>query len=106
MQSVVLNDMDVPPIRRNQPPSDEDWKLDEKFFKDMEAWKERHPHSTLFKVMERISNAVKMDLPFAELVPGLPFPARGLVKLLANLLALGVVCLFFFTLWGRLIFPA
>jgi hypothetical protein len=81
---------------RSQLPWDENWKLDEKFFKDMEAWKEKHPDSTLLKVMERINDAVTKNLPFAELVPDAPFPARGLVKALAHLLALGVVCPFFF----------
>ena len=66
--------------------------MDEKFFKDMDAWKDQHPDSTLFKVMERVNDAVTKNLPFAELVPDAPFPARGLVKALAHLLALGVVC--------------
>jgi len=77
-------------------PWDENWKLDEKFFRDMHGWKDRHPDSTMLKVMERINDAVANNLPFAELVPDTPFPARGLVKALAHLLALGVVCPFFF----------
>ena|SRR5258707_7252067 len=82
--------------RLPQLPQDENWKLDEKFFKDMHAWKNRHPNSTLLKVMERVNDAVAKNLPFAELVPDTPFPARGLVKALAHLLALGVVCPSFF----------
>ena len=81
---------------RSQLPWDENWQLDEKFFKDMEAWRERHPDSTLSKVMEKISDAVTRNLPFAEVVPDKPFPARGLVKALAHLLVLGVVRLFLF----------
>ena len=77
-------------------PWDENWKLDERFFKDMDAWKDQHPDSTLLNVMDRISNAVTKNLPFTELVPDAPFPARGLVKALAHLLTLGVVCPFFF----------
>ena len=49
-----------------------------------------------FNVMERVNDAVKKNLPFADLVPDAPFPARGLVKALAHLLSLGVVCPFFF----------
>ena len=72
-------------------PWDENWKLDSSFFKDMEAWKDQHPHSTLLKIMDRVNDAVTKNLPFAELVPDVPFPARGLVKALAHLLTLGVV---------------
>jgi len=90
---------------RSQLPWDENWKLDEKFFTDMHGWKDRHPDSTMLKVMERINDAVAKNLPFAELVPDTPFPARGLVKALAHLLALGVVCpLFFYCLQRYLMF--
>ena len=88
---------------RSQVPWDENWKLDEKFFRDMHAWKDQHPDSTLFKVMERVNDAVAKNLPFAELVPDTPFPARGLVKALAHLLALGVVCPFFFFFYNNVI---
>ena len=57
----------------------------------MEAWKKKHPDSTLLKVMEAINDAITKNLPFTDLVPDVPFPARGLVKALAHLLALGVV---------------
>lgn len=75
-------------------PWDENWKLDQKFFRDMEAWREQHPDSTLLKIMEKVNDAVTKNMPFAELVPDTPFPARGLVKALAHVLALGVVRLF------------
>ena len=77
-------------------PWDENWKLDDKFFSDMNAWKDQHPESTLLKVMEKVNEAVSKSLPFAELVPDAPFPARGLIKALAHLLALGVVCSYFY----------
>ena len=77
-------------------PWDENWKLDDKFFSDMNAWKDQHPESTLLKVMEKVNEAVSKSLPFAELVPDAPFPARGLIKALAHLLALGIVCSYFF----------
>jgi len=86
----------MPCYSRSQLPWDENWKLDEKFFTDMEAWRDQHPDSNLLKVMEKINDAVTKNLPFAELVPDRPFPARGLVKALAHLLTLGVVCAFFF----------
>ena len=70
--------------------------MDSTFFKDMEEWKDQHPDSTLLKVMEKVNDAVSNNLPFAEMVPNSPFPARGLVKALAHLLSLGVVCSLFF----------
>ena len=83
-------------LGRSQVPWDENWKLDEKFFNDMGTWKDQYPESTLLKVMEKVNDAVSKSLPFAELVPDAPFPVRGLVKALAHLLALGVVCSYFF----------
>jgi hypothetical protein len=71
-------------------PWDENWKSDEKFFQDMDGWKDRHPDSTQMKVTEKVNEAVTKNLPFADLVPDSPFPARGLIKALAHLLALGV----------------
>jgi len=76
---------------RGHLPWDENWKLDGKFFRDMEAWNGRQPDSTLPKVMGKVSDAVTRQQSFAELVPDPPFPARGLVISLAHLLALGVV---------------
>jgi hypothetical protein len=84
--------MDYLTLTRTQVPWDDNWKLDEKFFKDLDAWKDRHPDSTLSKVMENINDAVTKNLSFAKLVPDAPFPARSIVKALAHLLALGVVC--------------
>ena len=89
---LLLIGMNDAVIGRNQLPWDENWKLDDKFFKDMDAWKEKYTDSTLRKVMERINDAVTKNLPFAELIPDGLFPARGLVKALAHLLLLGVVC--------------
>ena len=89
---LLLYGMNDVVIGRDQLPWDENWKLDERFFKDMDAWKKEHPDSTLQKVMERISDAVTKSLPFVELIPDGPFPAGSLVKALAHLLVLGVVC--------------
>ena len=77
-------------------PWDEDWKLDEKFFKDLESWKERHPESTLLKVMEKVNDAVTHGQNFIGFIPDAPFPARSLVKGLGYLLSLGVVSPFAF----------
>jgi hypothetical protein len=75
---------------------EENWKLDKKFFKDLESWKEQHPDSTLSKVMERINDAVTQGKDFIEFIPDAPFPARSLVKGLGYLLSLGVVSTFSF----------
>ena len=75
----------------NQLPWNENWKLDETFFKDMERWKQSHPDSTFSSVMEKVNNAVTMGQSFIEVIPDAPFPAGSLVKGLAQLLQLGVV---------------
>jgi hypothetical protein len=84
-------------IGRNQLPWDENWKLDEKFFRDLESWKEQNPDSTLLKVMETVNTAVTQGKNFIGFIPDAPFPARSLVKGLGYLLSLGVVSLFFFS---------
>ena len=78
-------------IGRNQPPWDDDWQLDSKFFTQMEAWDAAHPESTLTKVLKRVNGAVTSCQPFIGCIPDSPFPARSLVQGLAYLLQLGSV---------------
>jgi hypothetical protein len=73
------------------PPWDDDWKLDEGFFKDLADWDNQHQESTFLKVLERIRDATIMCKPFTELIPNEPFPARALVLALSHFLHLGVV---------------
>jgi hypothetical protein len=88
---VYYHDMNYALIGRNQSPWNENWTLDDKFLKDMEKWKIRHPDSTLSNVMKNITDAVTQRKDFLNLIPDAPFPARSLVKGLGYLLALGVV---------------
>jgi hypothetical protein len=96
---MLANDSDMNDgfIGRNQLRVEEDWKLDRKFFKDLESWKEQHPDSTLLKVMERVNDAVTKGKNFMDFIPDAPFPARSLVKGLGYLLSLGVVSPFSFS---------
>lgn len=84
-------DMNDGLIGRNQLPWNDNWKLDETFIKNMKTWRERHPDSTLLKVMGEVNDAVTQRKDFLDLIPDAPFPARSLVKGLGHLLALGVV---------------
>jgi len=74
------------------PPWDEDWKLDEEFFKDLVDWDNQHRESTFLRVVEKIKDATITCKPFMELIPYEPFPARALVLALSHFLHLGVVC--------------
>ena len=78
-------------IGRNQPPWDDTWQLDSKFFTQMEEWDTAHPESTLTKVLEKVNGAVTSCQPFIGYIPDSPFPARSLVQGLAYLLQLGSV---------------
>ena len=78
-------------IGRNQPPWDESWVLDDKFFEQMEAWETEHPESTFAKVIEKVNSAVTICQPFLGHIPDSPFPARSLIQGLAYLLQLGMV---------------
>ena len=73
------------------PPWDEDWKLDEDFFKDLVDWDKRHQDSAFLAVVEKIRDATITCKPFMELIPNEPFPARALVLALSHFLHLGIV---------------
>ena len=83
-------------IGRYQPPWDENWDLDDKFFTQMEEWEKDHPESTFAKVMENVNSAVSTCRPFLECIPDSPFPARSVILGLANLLQLGTVRILIF----------
>jgi len=78
-------------IGRYQPPWDENWELDHKFFTQMEEWERDHPESTFAKVIEKVDNVIKTGKPFLEVIPDSPFPARSIILGLAHLLQLGTV---------------
>jgi len=80
----------IPPQIR--PPWDENWKLDEEFFKGLADWDNKHPNSPFLRVVERIKDAAITCKPLQELVPDSPFPARSLVQAFSYFLQLGVVC--------------
>jgi hypothetical protein len=80
-------------LGRYQPPWDENWELDDRFFTQMEAWERDHPESTFAKVIEKVDNVIKTGKPFLEVIPDSPFPARTIVHCLAHLLQLGTVCI-------------
>ena len=89
---LIGRNQSIPPlISGNQPPWDENWVLDEKFFRQMEAWETEHPESTFAKVIKKVNSAVTTCQPFLEHIPESPFPARSLIKGLAYLLQLGTV---------------
>ena len=68
------------------------WELDADFFAALSRWTLDNPESTLDRVFEKVSIGIEKGTPLFELIPDGAFPARGLVKALAHLLTLGVVC--------------
>jgi hypothetical protein len=78
-------------IARNQPPWDENWELNDEFFKQMERWEKDHPELGFVKVLEKVTKVIEIGQPFFKLIPNAPFPARSLVQSLTHLLQLGVV---------------
>lgn len=77
--------------RQIPPPWDENWKLDDKFFKDLADWDSKHQDSTFLGVVEKIKDAIITCKPVIGLIPDTPFPARTLVQALSYFLQLGVV---------------
>ncbi|KAG6867963.1 hypothetical protein C0993_009010 [Termitomyces sp. T159_Od127] len=64
------------------------WELDAEFFSALSKWTLDHPESTLDRVLERIDQAIEGGKNYMELIPDTPFPARGLVKAVAQLIQL------------------
>jgi hypothetical protein len=80
------------------PPWDENWKLDDEFFKGLADWDNQHQDSTFLRVVEKIKDATITCKPFLGLIPDAPFPARSLVLALSYFLELGVVRSYLFSL--------
>jgi hypothetical protein len=91
LSNIFLNFLVTFLIDRYQPPWDEHWEFDEKFFKQMEEWEKAHSESTFANVIDNVNTAVSMHKPFLVFIPDSPFPARSLVHGLAFLLQLGTV---------------
>lgn len=69
----------------------EQWDLDPEFFAALTRWTLTHPESSLDRVMEKICFGLDCGKELFELIPDRPFPARGLIKGLAQVVKLGTV---------------
>ncbi|KAG6825428.1 hypothetical protein H0H92_003723 [Tricholoma furcatifolium] len=67
----------------------DEWHLDSKFLVEITAWVENNPKTSLYKIMEKICNAIEPVKEFFELVPDGAIPARGILKALAHVVQLG-----------------
>ncbi|KAG6864037.1 hypothetical protein C0993_009587, partial [Termitomyces sp. T159_Od127] len=66
----------------------EKWELDGEFFSTLSKWTLEHPESTLDRVLERVDRAIENGKDYMELIPDTPFPARGLIQAVAQLIQL------------------
>ncbi|KAG6884650.1 hypothetical protein C0993_009286, partial [Termitomyces sp. T159_Od127] len=66
----------------------EKWELDAEFFSVLSKWTLDNPESTLDRVLERVDQAIENGKDYMELIPGTPFPARGLIQAVAQLIQL------------------
>ncbi|KAG6863261.1 hypothetical protein C0993_012313, partial [Termitomyces sp. T159_Od127] len=69
----------------------EKWELDAEFFSALSKWTLEHPESTLDRVLERVDQAIENGKDYMELIPSTPFPARGLIQAVAQLIQLSAV---------------
>ncbi|KAG6895018.1 hypothetical protein C0993_010308, partial [Termitomyces sp. T159_Od127] len=78
---------------RSQSYSDqsEKWELDAEFFTALSKWTHDHPESTLDRVLERVDQAIENGKDYMELIPDTPFPARGLIRAVAQLIQLSAM---------------
>ena len=68
-----------------------DWDLDSKFFAALSNWTLHNPDGSLDHIMGIICGRIDDSTNILELILSSPFPARGLVRALMNLVKLGVV---------------
>ncbi|KAG6875730.1 hypothetical protein C0993_007772, partial [Termitomyces sp. T159_Od127] len=66
----------------------EKWELDAEFFSALSKWTLDHPESTLDRVLERVDQAIEDGRDYMEIIPDTPFPARGLIQAVAQLIQL------------------
>ncbi|KAG6858640.1 hypothetical protein C0993_005325, partial [Termitomyces sp. T159_Od127] len=69
----------------------EKWELDAEFFSALSKWTLDNPESTLDRVLQRVDQAIEDGRDFMELIPDTPFPARGLIQAVAQLIQLSAV---------------
>ncbi|KAG6883238.1 hypothetical protein C0993_007266 [Termitomyces sp. T159_Od127] len=67
----------------------EKWKLDAQFLKELDRWASQNPETSLDKVLKQVCDAIERGKEFFEVIPDGAFPARGLVKGLAQLIQFG-----------------
>jgi hypothetical protein len=79
------------PVSSPPSPPWDDWDLDPKFFSALSQWTIKHPERSLDRVIECICDGVDRGISILELIPDLPFPARGLLGALGHLVKLGAV---------------
>ncbi|KAG6816563.1 hypothetical protein H0H87_004923 [Tephrocybe sp. NHM501043] len=75
------------------PPPWERWELDATFLNALSEWTTTNPGFTLAHILEHANLAIDQGRDLVDLIPDSPFPARGLVKALMQLVKLGAVCL-------------
>ncbi|KAG6916017.1 hypothetical protein DXG01_008785 [Tephrocybe rancida] len=69
----------------------EKWELDVHFFTALSQWTKENPQTSLDRVLINVDQAIQHGREFFEAIPDGVFPARGLVKALAQLIKLGKV---------------
>lgn len=67
------------------------WVIDPQFLASLAEWNQKHPESTLDKILDKISKKIDSASDYTSLIPDTPFPARSLVEGLCKLVHLGVV---------------
>ncbi|KAG5638978.1 hypothetical protein H0H81_008198 [Sphagnurus paluster] len=66
------------------------WKLDQKFLKDLSEWSSNNPDTRLNKVFETVCAGLESGKDLIATIPNSPFPAQSLVTGLAYLFKLGM----------------
>ncbi|KAG6885235.1 hypothetical protein C0993_004528 [Termitomyces sp. T159_Od127] len=76
----------------SQPPSPqpwEEWEFDETFLAALRDWDAKNPETTLQRIFQNASLAIDQGKDIVDALPDTPFPARGLVLSVLQLVRLG-----------------
>lgn len=79
-------------VMKPETPRWEKWTLDAAFFDALAKWDKEHGESKIDRVIVKVCNAIDASDNYLKFIPDNPFPARGIVDALSQLIKLFAVC--------------
>jgi hypothetical protein len=69
------------------------WALDQEFFGALARWTIENPPGSIDRLLDKINSGIHNIQDLINFIPDSPFPARGLIQALCQLIQIGTVCI-------------